>query len=86
MTLGGDSALADRDSLVDATGYLVRPTSARGAEPSLEPYDNVFIRRVPGFELPHNVVLSGEVRFPARALTHRGEQLLDVLNRAGGLT
>jgi protein involved in polysaccharide export with SLBB domain len=77
----------DSTYVLDATGRLARPTGARGAEPALEPYDNVFIRRVPGYELPRNVVLSGEVRFPGRyALTRRGETLLDVVNRAGGLT
>jgi protein involved in polysaccharide export with SLBB domain len=73
--------------VLDPTGQFVGPAGARRANPALEPYDNVFIRRVPGFELPRNVVLSGEVRFPGRyALTRRGETLLDVVTRAGGLT
>jgi len=77
----------DSTYVLDATGHLVRPTSARGAEPSLAPYDNVFIRRVPGFDLPRNVVMSGEVRFPGRyALTRIDERLLDVVVRAGGIT
>jgi len=77
----------DSTYVLDPTGRIVRPTGARGADPALEPFDNVFIRRVPGYELPRNVVLSGEVRFPGRyTLTHRGERLLDVVNRAGGVT
>lgn len=77
----------DSTYVLDPTGRIVRPTPARGAEPSLEPYDNVFIRRIPGFELPRNVVISGEVRFPGRyTLTRREERLRDVLSRAGGLT
>jgi len=77
----------DSTYVLDPTGHLVRTTGARGAEPALEPFDNVFIRRVPGYDQPRTVAISGEVRFPGRyALTHRGELLIDVLNRAGGVT
>ena len=77
----------DSSYVVDATGYGHRPTAARGQEPLLQPYDNVFIRRVPGWESQRLVVISGEVRFPGRyALTQREERLSDVLERAGGLT
>jgi polysaccharide export outer membrane protein len=77
----------DSTYVLDLSGYLRRPTSARGAEPMLAPYDNVFIRRVPGWELQRNVYVTGEVKFPGRyTLVRRDEKLLDVLNRAGGLT
>lgn len=77
----------DSSYVLDPSGYLRRPTSAHGAEPGLEPYDNVFIRRVPGWEVQRNVYVLGEVRFPGRySLIRRDEKLLDVLNRAGGLT
>jgi protein involved in polysaccharide export with SLBB domain len=77
----------DSTYVLDPTGHIARPTGARGAEPALEPFDNVFIRRVPGYDQPRTVVVSGEVRFPGRyALTRRGEQLVDVVNRAGGVT
>ncbi|MDP3775084.1 MAG: SLBB domain-containing protein, partial [Gemmatimonadales bacterium] len=89
---GGELATIQRVPLdstyvVDPTGYLRRETPARGAEHQLQPYDNVFIRRVPGFELQRNVVLSGEVRFPGRyTLTNREERLGDLITRAGGVT
>jgi len=77
----------DSTYVLDPSGYLRRPTGAHGAEPMLEPYDNVFIRRVPGWELQRNVYVTGEVKFPGRyTLTRRDEKLMDVLNRAGGLT
>lgn len=73
--------------MTDPTSYLRRPVSARGAEPRLEPYDNVFIRRVPGFSLQRNVVISGEVRFPGRYTIQRtDERVRDLVNRAGGFT
>ncbi len=77
----------DSSFVLDPTGYIRRPTGDRGQNPALAPYDNVFIRRVPGFEIQRNVVLSGEVRFPGRySLTRRDERVADVLERAGGLT
>ncbi len=77
----------DSSYVLDPSAYLRRPSGARGAEPMLAPYDNVFIRRVPGWELQRNVYVGGEVKFPGRyTLTRADEKLLDVLTRAGGLT
>jgi polysaccharide export outer membrane protein len=77
----------DSSYVLDPSGYLRRPTNARGAEPRLDPYDNVFIRRVPGWDVQRNVYVIGEVKFPGRySLIRRDERLRDVLERAGGLT
>lgn len=77
----------DSAFVLDQTGYLVRPTGERSTNPRLQPYDNIFIRRLPGWELQRNVVISGEVRFPGRyTLTRRDERLSDLIQRAGGLT
>ena len=77
----------DSSYVFDPTGYLIRPTGSAAQSPRLEPYDNVFIRRVPGWDLQRNVYMTGEVKFPGRyTLTRRDEKLLDVLDRAGGLT
>jgi protein involved in polysaccharide export with SLBB domain len=77
----------DSTYVTDPTSYLSRPVSARGAEPKLEPYDNVFIRRLPGWSLQRNVVISGEVRFPGRyTITRTDEKLRDLVVRAGGFT
>lgn len=76
----------DSTFVVDPSGYLVRPAAAAGANPILHPYDNIFIRRVPGWEVQRNVVISGEVRFPGRyTLTRRDERLTDLIERAGGV-
>jgi polysaccharide export outer membrane protein len=77
----------DSSYVLDPTGYQRRPTGVAAAEPVLEPYDNVFIRRVPGFEFQRNVVMAGEVRFPGRfTLERRDEKLREVIERAGGFT
>ncbi len=53
----------------------------------LEPFDNVFVREEPAYELQRNVTVTGEVRFPGvYTLTSPRERLSSVLTRAGGLT
>ncbi|MBK6424314.1 MAG: SLBB domain-containing protein [Gemmatimonadetes bacterium] len=57
------------------------------ADVALQPYDNVLIFRQPDWELQRTVSLTGQVRYPGRyALTTRTDRLLDLINRAGGLT
>ena len=53
----------------------------------LEPYDQVFVRRSPGYSEKVNVTVSGEVEFEGDySLNVRNERLSDVLEKAGGLT
>jgi protein involved in polysaccharide export with SLBB domain len=68
--------------------YVERPVgAARAPDVILHPYDNVFVRRQPGWETQRNVVLTGELRFPGRySLLTKDERLADVIGRAGGLT
>jgi protein involved in polysaccharide export with SLBB domain len=54
---------------------------------ALEPFDNVFVRFVPEFELQQNVTLDGEVSYPGDySLIRENETVFDVIQRAGGLT
>ena len=63
------------------------PTDAAAPEVPLEIYDNVLIFRQPDFELQRMVTLTGEVVFPGTyALRSKDERLVDVIQRAGGLT
>lgn len=53
----------------------------------LKPFDKIYVRTVPQFELPTVVVLSGEVKYPGNyVIEKRNERLMDLINRAGGLT
>ncbi|MCA9751623.1 MAG: SLBB domain-containing protein, partial [Gemmatimonadetes bacterium] len=62
--------------------YLART----GDEFPLEPWDQVFVREIPNYELQRNVRVAGEVRFPgAYTLRHPRETLAEVVERAGGL-
>lgn len=77
----------DSSFVVDTSGYEIRPTGDTGRPFYLQPYDNVFVRRTPGWETQQNVVLTGQVRFPGRyTLRRQDERLAEVIERAGGAT
>lgn len=53
----------------------------------IQPYDQIVVRTDPDFELQKNVVLKGEVMYPGTySLLSKNEKIVDVVNRAGGLT
>lgn len=52
----------------------------------LQPYDQVYVRRSPGYVPQTSVSISGEVIFPGSyVLTHKEERLSDLVKKAGGL-
>lgn len=54
---------------------------------TLEPYDQVFIRKTPGYEPQVNVKVEGEVIFPGLyALEKKNERISEIIQRAGGIT
>jgi protein involved in polysaccharide export with SLBB domain len=53
----------------------------------LEPFDNIFVRYVPEFELQQNVTIEGEVTLPGEySLVKENETVSELIRRAGGLT
>lgn len=57
------------------------------AEFKIAPYDQIFVREAPEFEVQQNIRLMGEVVYPGSyTLTDKRETLLSVIQRAGGLT
>ncbi|MBU9954160.1 MULTISPECIES: SLBB domain-containing protein, partial [Bacteroides] len=53
----------------------------------LQPYDEVYVRRSPGYQAQQNVVVEGEILFEGSyAMTSREERLSDLINKAGGTT
>lgn len=53
----------------------------------LAPLDKVYVRKIYGFDLQMNVVLNGEVKYPGiYPILHKNETVLDLIERAGGLT
>lgn len=52
----------------------------------LEPYDNVYVRRSPGYVEQSFVTITGEVVFPGSyVMTQKEERLSDLVKKAGGL-
>jgi polysaccharide biosynthesis/export protein len=78
----------DRDADGHYLGPPGRAAPADGApEVNLEPYDNILFFRQPEWEFQRTVTLTGMVRFPGRyALITRTDRLLDLIQRAGGLS
>ncbi len=51
----------------------------------LQPYDEVYVRRSPGYSTQQNVVIEGNVNFPGTyALNKRNSRLSDIVMAAGG--
>ena len=52
----------------------------------LEPYDQIVVRRSPGYSAQETVTIYGEAIFPGKyVLTHKQERLSDLVKKAGGL-
>ncbi len=53
----------------------------------LQPYDEVYVRRSPGYQPQQNVSVEGEILFEGSyAMTNRAERLSDLIRKAGGFT
>ena len=53
----------------------------------LQPYDQVYVRRSPGYQEQANVDITGEVLYDGTyALTKKSERLSDLVKKAGGVT
>lgn len=54
---------------------------------TLQPYDQVFVRRSPGYSAQQNVVVDGEVLYGGTyALTTKNERISSIIAKAGGAT
>ena len=52
----------------------------------LKPYDEVYVRKSPGYQAQQNVYIEGEVNFPGTyAMSKRETRLTDVIKAAGGV-
>lgn len=53
----------------------------------LQPYDQVFVRRSPAYQIQQNVSITGEVLYGGTySLTHKNERISELLDKAGGPT
>ena len=76
------------DSIANVFTRSVIDGEVKGGELDfvLQPYDDVYVRRSPGYAAQGKVTVSGEVMFPGEyVLTHKNERLSDLVRRSGGL-
>lgn len=53
----------------------------------LQPYDQVYVRRSPGYQEQVNVAIDGEILYGGTySLTNKSERLSDLIKKAGGVT
>ncbi len=53
----------------------------------LMPFDRVFVRKSPDYEIQQEVVVTGEVMYPGEyIITNKNERISELIGRAGGLT
>ncbi|MCF8346952.1 MAG: SLBB domain-containing protein [Bacteroidales bacterium] len=61
--------------------------SGEGESFIVEPFDQVFVRRSPGYENAQVMTVTGEVIYPGSySLSTKGDRISDLIMRAGGLT
>ena len=83
-------ALEAGDTLAFTYSFRLNPdfTIPQGEEPfTLQPYDEVYIRRSPNYNEQQNVTVEGEVQFRGNyTLTSSRQRLSEIIKQAGGLT
>ena len=58
-----------------------------GSTFTLQPYDEIYVRRSPNYTEQQNVTVEGEVQFKGNyTLTSNGQRLSEIIKQAGGLT
>ena len=78
-----DSQIAQTFSLSLTPDYTI------DGEPdfTLQPFDEVYVRRSPDYTVQQNVYIEGEVQFGGSyTLTNKHQRLSDIIKQAGGLT
>ena len=80
---------ADNDTIGQMFSFALKDGFVIDGQPGfvLQPYDEVYVRRSPGYQAQQNVGIEGEILFGVTyALTSREERLSDLVNKAGGAT
>ena len=80
---------ADNDTIGQMYSFFLKDGFVIDGQPGfiLQPYDQVYVRRSPGYQAQQNVAIEGEILFGGNyAMTSREERLSDLVNKAGGPT
>ena len=84
----------NKNSSVNTTAEIIRLTinedlslGSAGEETMLEPFDQVYIRKSPGYTIQQQVTVEGEVLAPGiYTISRKDERISNILKRAEGLT
>ena len=83
------SATEADDQIAQTFSFKLTPNFEIQGQPdfTLQPFDEVYVRRSPNYTEQQNVIIEGEVQFEGTyALSNKGQRLSDVIQQAGGLT
>jgi len=77
------------DQIAQTFSFKLTPDFAIQGQPdfTLQPFDEVYVRRSPNYTEQQNVTIEGEVQFEGTyALSNKDQRLSELLKQAGGLT
>lgn len=77
------------DRRAETFTFTLKDGLLSGGQPGfvLQPFDEVYVRRSPGYQAQQDVFVAGEIMFGGEyALSQKGERLSDLIRKAGGLT
>ena len=77
------------DQIAQTFSFKLTPNFEIQGQPdfTLQPFDEVYVRRSPNYTEQQNVTIEGEVQFQGTyALSNKGQRLSDIIKQAGGLT
>ena len=82
-------AVATSDTITQTFSFALGEEAAAHCDNGwvLQPFDEVYVRKSPGYNAPENVTIEGEVLFAGiYALTQKNQRLSELIEKAGGLT
>ena len=83
------NAMEANDQIAETFSFKLTPDYTINGQPdfTLQPFDEVYVRRSPNYTEQLNVVIEGEVQFEGTyALSNKDQRLSDIIKQAGGLT
>lgn len=80
-------SLEATEETAEIFSFQIDAQLAGGNDFALEPYDYVIVRRAPGYQSQHTVLIEGEVTYPGTyVIQSKSEKLSALIQRAGGVT
>ena len=82
-------AIEAEDQIAQTFSFKLSPDFTIADQPdfTLQPFDEVYVRRSPNYTEQQNITIEGEVQFEGTyALSNKGQRLSEVIKQAGGLT